>query len=138
MTAIAQLPSRTVDTAPKPLADIIRALSLPLPPEYLATRKQGGQTLTYIPWYRANALLDRYAPGWELSSTVTTVGGYVVVTASLTIHAADGTFTRTATGSEPLDSKGWGDPCSCAESMAFRRAAARFGLGLYLYHKSNR
>lgn len=27
----------------------------------------------------------------------------------------------------------YGDPSSNAESMAFRRAAARFGLGLYLY-----
>jgi len=29
----------------------------------------------------------------------------------------------------------YGDPSSNAESMAFRRAAARFGLGLYLYDK---
>ncbi|QYO62305.1 hypothetical protein [Leptolyngbya sp. 7M] len=30
----------------------------------------------------------------------------------------------------------YGDPSSNAESMAFRRAAARFGLGLYLYSKN--
>jgi hypothetical protein len=30
----------------------------------------------------------------------------------------------------------YGDPSSNAESMAFRRAAARFGLGLYLYRRS--
>lgn len=30
----------------------------------------------------------------------------------------------------------YGDPSSNAESMAFRRAAARFGLGLYFYNKN--
>ncbi len=29
----------------------------------------------------------------------------------------------------------YGDPSSNAESMAFRRAAAKFGLGLYFYSK---
>jgi hypothetical protein len=31
--------------------------------------------------------------------------------------------------------KGYGDPSSNAEGMALKRAAAKFGLGLYLYHK---
>jgi len=29
----------------------------------------------------------------------------------------------------------YGDPSSNAESMAFRQATAKFGLGLYLYEK---
>jgi len=129
------LPPMETNQALRPLAEIIRLLSQTVPPGHLATRKQAGQTLTFIPWFRANALLDKYAPGWELNSTVTQLGGYVTVLASLTIHAADGSYTRSATGSEPLDSKAWGDPICSAESMAFRRAAARFGLGLYLYNK---
>jgi len=36
-------------------------------------------------------------------------------------------------GLERLDLSSYGDPQSNAESMAFRRAAARFGLGLHLY-----
>lgn len=40
---------------------------------------------------------------------------------------------RSVTESREL---GYGDPSSNAESMAFRRTAARFGLGLYLYEKT--
>jgi len=81
----------------------------------------------------------------------------------LTIPTAEGNIYREATGTELLkeDKDVWigekpnrqklkddlgrpvtesrelayGDPSSNAESMAFRRAAARFGLGLYLYEK---
>jgi hypothetical protein len=31
--------------------------------------------------------------------------------------------------------RGYGDPSSNAEAMALKRAAAKFGLGLYLYQK---
>jgi len=31
--------------------------------------------------------------------------------------------------------RGYGDPSSNAEAMALKRAAAKFGLGLYLYLK---
>ncbi|MGC9506191.1 hypothetical protein [Baaleninema sp.] len=48
---------------------------------------------------------------------------------------ADGMVVRHATGTEELNCNSYGDPSSNAESMAFRRAAAKFGLGLYLYQK---
>ena len=84
------------------------------------------------------------------------------VTYRLIIHAEEGTFTREATGTEllkedkPIKQNGrvlrdeygnavtrrvelaYGDPSSNAESMAFRRAAAKFGLGLHLYEKDDR
>jgi len=50
------------------------------------------------------------------------------------IEAKDTSITRMATGSETLDTDSYGDFQSNAESMAFRRAAARFGLGLHLYN----
>jgi hypothetical protein len=67
----------------------------------------------------------------------------------LTIPTVDGPVTRSATGTELLKEEvfdketkekvirelAYGDPSSNAESQAFRRAAARFGLGLYLYEK---
>jgi hypothetical protein len=31
--------------------------------------------------------------------------------------------------------RGYGDPSSNAEAMALKRAASKFGLGLYLYQK---
>jgi len=146
------------------LHQIQTALSRPLPPKLLAKRKQGGTTITYIPWYVANRILDKYAPGWtwEIRS-LTTTGDRLFLTGRLTIPTAEGNVYRDATGTEVLkDEKAvwvgeephqqllkdelgrpvtesrelaFGDPSSNAESMAFRRAAARFGLGLYLYDK---
>ena len=55
------------------------------------------------------------------------------MTVRITIHAREGAFYRDETGLERLDVSSYGDPQSNAESMAFRRAAARFGLGLHFY-----
>lgn len=67
------------------------------------------------------------------------------LTGRLTIPTAEGNIYREATGTEELkrtdketgDSLelAYSDPSSNAESMALRRAAAKFGLGLYLYDK---
>jgi hypothetical protein len=145
------------------IADILADLAKPVPDRFLDTRQQGGATLTYIPWYTVAKLLDYYAPGWE--GTVTqmhTTRDRIFVIYRLTIHAQEGRFTREATGTELLkedkpikqngkvlkDEQGnaimkrvelaYGDPSSNAESMAFRRAAAKFGLGLNLYEKDDR
>lgn len=145
------------------IADILADLAKPVPDRFLDTRQQGSATLTYIPWYTVAKLLDYYAPGWE--GTVTqmhTTRDRIFVTYRLTIHAQEGSFTREATGTELLkedkpikqngkvlkDEQGnaimkrvelaYGDPSSNAESMAFRRAAAKFGLGLHLYEKDDR
>lgn len=53
-------------------------------------------------------------------------------------RTADGSFSREATGCELLDCGSYGDPVSNAEAMAFRRAAAKFGLGRSLYDKTTR
>lgn len=42
---------------------------------------------------------------------------------------------RESTGTAALDDTSYGDPVQKAEAMAFRRACARFGLGLHLYHE---
>ena len=42
---------------------------------------------------------------------------------------------RESTGTATLDDTSYGDPMQKAEAMAFRRACARFGLGLHLYHE---
>lgn len=118
------------------LKQIQTALSRPLPKSLLATRKQGGKELTYIPWHCANRILDKYAPGWawEITKLEQTKDRLVLV-GSLSIPCSDGLILRCATGTESLDCSSYGDPSSNAESMAFRRACARFGLGLYLYDK---
>ncbi len=118
------------------IQEIIEDLKKPIAQKYLSQRKQGGQNLTYISWYHAIKYLDYYAPGWSYSVTHQQVVGKVfVLTVSLSIPCTEGVVTRDATGMEELDMKGYGDVSSNAESMALRRAAAKFGLGISLYEK---
>ncbi|CAL5401692.1 unnamed protein product [Camellia sinensis] len=42
---------------------------------------------------------------------------------------------KESTGTAPVNDAGYGDPVQKEEAMAFRRACARFGLGLHLYHE---
>ncbi len=42
---------------------------------------------------------------------------------------------RESSGTASVNDIHFGDPVQKAEGMAFRRACARFGLGLYLYHE---
>lgn len=118
------------------LKEIITALSRPLPDSLIEKRKQGGATLSYITWHTAAKILDKYAPGytWEVRTLYTDASRLYLV-GRLTVHAADGLYFREATGTEEIKTASFGDPSSNAESMAFRRAAAKFGLGLYLYDK---
>jgi Rad52/22 family double-strand break repair protein len=116
------------------IEEIIADLSRPVSPKRLKTRKQGDKQIIYLPWYQAVRYLDHYAPGWSYEvRSVTTVGDAVAITARISIPCAEGVVWREATGYGPLSVKGYGDPTSNAESMALRRAAAKFGLCLYLY-----
>jgi hypothetical protein len=133
-----------------PLDRIISALSRPLPRSVLSQRKQGGAAIDYIPWHTAVKILNKYAPGWswEIRQMHTTSDRLFII-GRLTIPTADGPQWREATGTEELKETvtnkktgevelreiAYGDPSSNAESMALRRAAAKFGLGLYLYTK---
>lgn len=120
------------------LAQIQFMLKRPLPESYLASKPVGKgnnkRQVFFIPWHRANNILDKYAPGWTWEIvTMQATGDRLFVTGRLTIPTAEGNIYREASGTEELNCSGYGDPSSNAESMAFRRAAARFGLGLYLY-----
>jgi len=121
---------------PRSIRDIITGLSKPLAKRHLKTRRQGGADLTYIEWHTAVKYLDLFAPGWSYSvRCVQLVGNLVTVIASISIPCAEGVVTREATGCEDADAKGYGDAVSNAEAMALKRAASKFGLGLYLYQK---
>lgn len=132
------------------LAQIQQTISRQLPISLLATRKQGNKQLPYLPWYEVNRVLDKYAPGWTWKiRTIHTTPDRLFLIGRLTIPTSSGPIWREATGTETLKENitdkttgetiirelAYGDPSSNAESMAFRRAAARFGLGLYLYDK---
>jgi hypothetical protein len=119
------------------LSQIIEALSKPLPSSVLETKKIGGRTISYIPWYRAVLVLNKYAPGWNFKIvSIQQIGDELVMSGSLSIPTADaGIVTRESTGSEKVNVNGYGEAAANAESQCFRRCCARFGLGLYLYQR---
>jgi hypothetical protein len=124
-----------VPSGPRPLADIQADLQKPIPERLLETKRIGGQEITYVPWYRAQKILDHYCRGfWEYRVVERwQKNGDFMMTVEITIHAAEGTFRRQGTGREEPGVTGFGDAQSNAESMAFRRCCARWGLGLGLY-----
>lgn len=122
----------------RPLAEILRDMNKRVPDKVLKTRNDEGVVLKYIPWYHANRMLSFYAPGWsgEVRSIVfSNDGSTVSVVYRVTIRGSDGESWRESSGTAALTDTSYGDPVQKAEGMAFRRACARFGLGLYLYHE---
>lgn len=122
----------------RPLAEILRDMNKRVPDHLLKTRNDNGVILKYIPWYHANRMLSFYAPGWsgEVRSIVFSEDGSTVsVVYRVTIRGSDGECFRESSGTAAVQDTSFGDPVQKAEGMAFRRACARFGLGLYLYHE---
>jgi hypothetical protein len=114
--------------------EIQEALKAEIPQEFLRTRQQGGQTLTFMPWHACSALADERAPGWSgYVERIQQINEAVAVTYRISIPTDDGVVEREAIGYESLSTSSYGDPTSNAESMAFRRAWAKHGLGSSLY-----
>ena len=119
------------------LAQIEEKLSQPLPSNLLSQKVLKGNKIPYISWHVATKILSTYCPGWqwEIQDCFLSQERLFLI-GKLSIPTKDcGLVTRAATGTEDLECSSYGDPSSNAESMAFRRAAAKFGLGLYLYQK---
>lgn len=116
------------------IRDIVRDLSKPIAQKHLRKRRQGGKDILYVSWHDAIKYLDHYAPGWcyEVRS-IDSIAGKLILTVRLSIPCAEGIVYREATGQEDETLDAYGDSSSNAESMALRRAAAKFGLGLALY-----
>src|SRR5207244_400822 len=126
----------TEETMPRPIAEIIANLSQPIHPAHLKSKTKGGAKLTFLTWYSATIYLDHFAPGWSYEiRTLTSIGELCAVVARISIPCAEGVVYREGTGCEDDDHEGFGDPTSNAEAMALKRAAAKFGLGRYLYDK---
>jgi hypothetical protein len=116
------------------IRDIINDLTKPVAKRHLRSRKQGGKEIQYISWHDAVKYLDHYAPGWNYEiRNIQSIGGKLILTVRLSVPCAEGIVFREATGQEDEDKDNYGDSSSNAESMALRRASAKFGLGLYLY-----
>lgn len=128
-----QIPNEE-DGKMRSIRDIVKDLSKPVAKRHLRTRRQGGKEIGYIAWHDAIKYLDHYAPGWNYEvRAMNSIAGNIILTIRLSIPCAEGIVYREATGQEDESKDTYGDPSSNAESMALRRAAAKFGLGLYLY-----
>ncbi len=116
------------------IREIVKDLTKPVAKRHLRVRRQGGKEISYIAWHDAIKYLDHYAPGWNYEvRSMNSIGGKLIIIIRLSVPCAEGMVFREATGQEDEEKDTYGDSSSNAESMALRRAAAKFGLGLYLY-----
>ena len=136
ITELEQAENQTIEAKqePRSIREIVKDLSKPLAQKHLRKRRQGGKEILYLAWHDAVKYLDHYAPGWcyEIRS-IDSIGGKLILTIRLSIPSLEGIVFREATGQEDETLDAYGDSSSNAESMALRRAAAKFGLGLALY-----
>ena len=119
------------------IREIVKDLSKPIAQKHLRKRRQGNKEITYLSWHDAVKYLDHFAPGWCYEiRTLESVAGKLIMIVRLSIPSSEGVTFREATGQEDEDKETFGDSSSNAESMALRRAAAKFGLGLSLYDQN--
>lgn len=115
--------------------DIQRDLYRRVPDSYYSFKRKGGTSIIFLSWELLSCCMDYITPGWEKATTLNQIGERVTIECTVTIHSSDGTFKRTATGSELLIDEDFGGPVVDAESQAFRRALANFGFCSYLWDK---
>lgn len=116
------------------MRETLRRIAQPVPRGLVSEKRLSGNAISFVSWYDACDIMDERAPGW--SYTIREVGdiaGKVYMIVRVSVPCADGELTREATGNEDDEVRGYGDPWSNAESMALRRAFAKFGLGRELY-----
>lgn len=122
----------------RPLADILKELNKKVPDSLVRLRTEDGFNIKYIPWHIVNRIMNLHAPEWSgevRNITYSADGKSVSVVYRVTLYGTDAEIYRESTGTASVDDPGYGDPVQKAEAMAFRRACARFGLGLHLYHE---
>lgn len=122
----------------RPLSEILKQLNKRVPDSLVRVRSEDGFNMKYVPWHIVNRIMNLHAPEWSgdvRSITYSADGKSVSVVYRVTIYGTDAEIYRESTGTASVDDKGFGDPVQKAEAMAFRRACARFGLGLHLYHE---
>lgn len=116
----------------RPLAEILRDLNKKIPENIV---KHSPASPPFFPWYQANRMLSFYAPGWcgEVRDVIFSDNGTVTVVYRVTITGSDGEAYRESSGTVSTTATSE-DAVAAAEEVAFCRACARFGLGLYMYH----
>ncbi|KAK3427968.1 DNA repair RAD52-like protein 1, mitochondrial [Eucalyptus grandis] len=122
----------------RPLSEILKELNKRVPDSLVKVRLEDGSSIKYIPWHIVNRIMNLHAPEWSgevRSITYSADGKTVSVVYRVTLYGTDAEMYRESIGTASVDDAGYGDPMQKAEAMAFRRACARFGLGLHLYHE---
>lgn len=122
----------------RPLSEILKELNKNVPNSLIKIRVEDGFSMKYIPWHIVNRIMNLHAPEWSgevRNITYSADGKTVSVVYRVTIYGTDAEIFRESTGTALVDEQGYGDAVQKAEAMAFRRACARFGLGLHLYHE---
>lgn len=141
----------------RPLSEIMATLAAPIPDAWIDTKvlDSQGHTALFVPYHRSMERLDEATSGawstdvkvWDLLPSVTTTdrnGKEIIhptksqVTVSITIHALEGSFTKTGTGIEDLGHAQYGDELSNAFAMAFNRAMMQWGFARILWDKERR
>ncbi|XP_047172599.1 DNA repair RAD52-like protein 1, mitochondrial [Vigna umbellata] len=123
----------------RPLSEILKELNKKVPDSLVKTRyEKDGFPIRYIPWHTVNRILNLHVPEWSgevRNITYSADAKSVSVVYRVTLYGTDAEIFRESTGTASLDDTSYGDPVQKAEAMAFRRACARLGLGLHLYHE---
>lgn len=86
----------------RPFLDIQRDLYRKVPDSYYQFKSKGGTQIIFLPWELLSCCMDYIVPGWEKSIVLNQIGERVVIECTITIHSSDGSFKRTATGSDVL------------------------------------
>ncbi|KNA05357.1 hypothetical protein SOVF_191090 [Spinacia oleracea] len=122
----------------RPMSEILKQLNKKVPDSLISVRSENGFSIKYIPWHIVNRIMNLHSPEWSgevRNVTYSPDGKSVTVVYRVTLHGTDAEIYRESTGTALLEEKGFGDAVQKAEGMAFRRACARLGLGLHLYHE---
>jgi len=123
----------------RPLSEILKELNKRVPDSLVKVlRSENDFSIKYVPWHVMNRILNLHAPEWSgevRSITYSADAKSVSVVYRVTLYGTDAEIYRESSGTASVDDTSYGDPVQKAEAMAFRRACARFGLGLHLYHE---
>ncbi|KAI8526501.1 hypothetical protein RHMOL_Rhmol12G0001700 [Rhododendron molle] len=124
----------------RPLSEILKQLNKKVPDSLI--RPQGTLRFTATSIFArhlVNRILNLHAPEWSgevRSISYSADGKSVSVVYRVTLYGTDAEIYRESTGTASVnEGTRYGDPVQKAEAMAFRRACARLGLGLHLYHE---
>ncbi len=116
----------------------LKKLKQPIPQNLISVKKIKNMNIQYVSWIDLAELLDQIVGlgcwSWEINQ-LTINSERLFLIGKLTLEIQNEIFSQSATGTEEMNCSSYGDPSSNAEAMAFRRAAAKFGLGRDLWRK---